>query len=394
MGDDGRQRSLRDQALARIDALDLREYAISRNHLGGHVSRLSPFLTHGLTDVPEVIARLTARSALRGDEKFLFELAWREYFQHVWRILGEDIWRGQKTAPAAHYLRAMPADILTGTTGIALIDAQVAMLYSTGYLHNHARLWLASYIVHWRKIDWRTGAHWMYSYLLDGDLASNTLSWQWVAGTWTGRPYLFNADNVAQFTDGLDHSGSVLDATYADLTEMARTDGLVVQAPTSSPSCEPLQPPPLYDADFATTLAAQLEVPTVHQWSADFKGSVLHPWSLRNQGPDLAVGLLVPSFHRRYPWSAARWRFVLTAMKETCSTIWIAEGWDGACAADLAMTRTINPGYAEFGALLAATGAQLRPAPRAYLDPPELHPSFSAFWRRAQPAMAAPFAAR
>jgi deoxyribodipyrimidine photo-lyase len=57
------------------------------------------------------------------------------------------------------------------------------MLYATGYLHNHARLWLASYLVHLRKVHWRVGADWMYSHLLDGDMASNYLSWQWVSST-------------------------------------------------------------------------------------------------------------------------------------------------------------------------------------------------------------------
>jgi deoxyribodipyrimidine photo-lyase len=394
MGDEHRQRSLREQALARIDALDVHEYERSRNFLDGQVSRLSPFLTHGITDVPEVIARLTARSALRGEDKFLFELAWREYFQHAWRILGEDIWREQKPPPAPTYAQEMPADILAGATGLAIIDAQIAVLYETGYVHNHARLWLASYIVHWRKVDWRTGAHWMYGHLLDGDMASNTLSWQWVAGTWTGKPYLFNAANVAKFAGGLDHSGTVLDASYDDLALMARTAQPDLHTQIRDLRLDPRQSPPLYDADYATSLAAQLALPVTRQWPANFTGPVLHPWALRNAERDIAVGILVPSFHRRYPWSAARWRFVLTAMKETCAAVYIAEETDVMRAAGLVMTSTANPGYAGLGETLAAQGAQLRAAPRACIDPPELQRSFSAFWRAAQAALVARFAAR
>jgi deoxyribodipyrimidine photo-lyase len=70
-------------------------------------------------------------------------------------------------------------------------------LYFSGYLHNHARLWLSSYLVHIRKVHWRAAAEWMYSHLIDGDIASNHLSWQWVAGTGSHKPYLFNAENVA-----------------------------------------------------------------------------------------------------------------------------------------------------------------------------------------------------
>ena len=85
-------------------------------------------------------------------------------------------------------------------------DAWVAELKHTGYLHNHARMWLASYVVHLRKVHWRAGADWLYAHLLDGDLASNHLSWQWVAGTGSHKPYLFNAENVARIA----HSAAVL----------------------------------------------------------------------------------------------------------------------------------------------------------------------------------------
>ncbi|MGC8035725.1 FAD-binding domain-containing protein, partial [Salmonella enterica] len=71
---------------------------------------------------------------------------------------------------------------------------------------NHARMWLASYVVHLRKVHWRAGADWMVGHLLDGDLASNHLSWQWVAGTGSHKPYLFNAENVAKYAPAEWHS--------------------------------------------------------------------------------------------------------------------------------------------------------------------------------------------
>ena len=75
----------------------------------------------------------------------------------------------------------------------------VRQLYATGTPHNHARMWLASYVVHLRKVHWRSAANWLYANFLDGDLASNHLSWQWVAGTRSSKPYLFNTDNVAHY---------------------------------------------------------------------------------------------------------------------------------------------------------------------------------------------------
>jgi hypothetical protein len=84
--------------------------------------------------------------------------------------------------PAA-YVRELPTEIRQGCTGVPVIDEAVYALYANGTLHNHARMGLASYVVHVRKVHWRAGADWLYSHLLDGDLASNHLSWQWVAGT-------------------------------------------------------------------------------------------------------------------------------------------------------------------------------------------------------------------
>jgi deoxyribodipyrimidine photo-lyase len=74
---------------------------------------------------------------------------------------------------------------------------------STGYLHNHGRLWLAAYMVHWRRINWQVGAVWFLEHLLDGDPASNNMSWQWVASTFSHKPYFFNRENLERYTEGV-----------------------------------------------------------------------------------------------------------------------------------------------------------------------------------------------
>ena len=105
---------------------------------------------------------------------------------------------------AADYDDMLPEDIRTGTTGLACMDAfSPRKLRQTGYLHNHARMWLAAYIVHWRGVRWQAGARWFLSHLLDGDPASNNLSWQWVASTFSHKPYLFNRENLERFTHGV-----------------------------------------------------------------------------------------------------------------------------------------------------------------------------------------------
>jgi len=80
------------------------------------------------------------------------------------------------------------------------MDEVVRELINEGYVHNHARMWFAAYVVHWLKVDWRRAADWFESQLLDGDKASNHLSWQWVASTFSSKPYYFNKENLARFT--------------------------------------------------------------------------------------------------------------------------------------------------------------------------------------------------
>jgi deoxyribodipyrimidine photo-lyase len=91
-------------------------------------------------------------------------------------------------------------DITQGKTGLPCMDAFVADLLGTGYLHHHSRMWLASYIVHHRKIDWRAAADWFEALLLDGDMASNHLSWQWITSTFSSKPYFFNKESLGRYT--------------------------------------------------------------------------------------------------------------------------------------------------------------------------------------------------
>lgn len=93
----------------------------------------------------------------------------------------------------------------------------------TGYLHNHVRMYLASYVVHFRKIKWQTGAHWFLEHLLDGDEASNNFSWQWVASTFSNKPYIFNLENAdkyfGKFFDASSKNNVELDTSYEELTK-------------------------------------------------------------------------------------------------------------------------------------------------------------------------------
>jgi len=136
-------------------------------------------------------------------EKLIQQLAWRDYWQRLWGQWGEGVHQGReplKTGwPAEAYASDLPEDLANARTGLACIDAFVVQLVGTGWLHNHARLWLASYGVHWRRLRWQVGARWFHAHLLDADGASNSLSWQWVASSFGSKPYIFNRANLERF---------------------------------------------------------------------------------------------------------------------------------------------------------------------------------------------------
>ena len=360
-------------ALSRAATIEPARYARTRNYLDGDVTRLSPYITHGLINIPELLRNIGARSALSWDDKIVFEFGWREYFHHVWDRLGADIWREPHAPPASNYADALPDDIRSAATGIAIIDQQICELYRTGYLHNHARMWIASYVVHIRKVSWQAGARWMYAHLLDGDLASNTLSWQWVAGTWTGKPYLFNAENVARYAPGVDCSGSVIDTSYERLDAMARSSNPylspqpVVLVQTVEPETFATPPTPLTDASQHDPAAAV--------W-------LMHPWSLHLPDERESVGVINTDFHALYPWSGPRWQFVMAAMHARCACVMV--GSSDELATMLAPTKltainTLNPHY---DALIRRTAATTLAAPRAFGNPTMLKRSFTSFWNQ------------
>lgn len=187
--------------------IDPARYARTRNHLNGRVTRLSPYLRHGVLSLAEV--RDAALDRVRGAqdaEKLINELGWRDYWQRLYESIGDGIWADRepyKTGFAADdYADDLPDDITAGETELNCIDAFSRDLRATGYLHNHARMWMAAYVVHWRRVRWQAGARWFLTHLLDGDPASNNLSWQWVASTFSHKPYYFNRENLERFTDG------------------------------------------------------------------------------------------------------------------------------------------------------------------------------------------------
>ena len=191
-------------ALAALAGYDLGDYGKNRNFLAGAVSRLSPYLRHGMVSVTEVRDAVNERYASEPQrrEMFLKQLAWRDFFDKVldWhgRGLDDDL---EAPKHSVERTAGLPADTAAGATGLPCMDGILNQLFETGYLHNHQRLWLAAYLCHFRGVKWQEGARLFRQYLYDGDTASNSSSWQWVEGTFADKPYYMNQENIALFSN-------------------------------------------------------------------------------------------------------------------------------------------------------------------------------------------------
>ena len=336
----------------RIAAVNPIAYGRTRNALNGAVSRLSPYITHGFVTLSDVMSGVAARHSLAREDKFVFELGWRAYYRHVWQHRGDGIFSSlhEGLLPEHAYSSELPADIRTATSGVPVVDQAVRTLYATGYVHNHARMWLASYVVHIRKVHWRVAADWMYGHLLDGDLASNHLSWQWVAGTGSVKPYLFNAENVARYAPAPWHSpGTVIDTSYEALDRIARDHAPRMGPRRPAQHAEAVSEPPL--------LAQPSDQPGLCAPHGDRVAGrdvwLVHPWSLgelpANLPTDtLVIGLLVSDFHRTWPWSAHRWAFVGARMAELATEVWSADAAHiGAALASARSVRSLDEPHLE-----------------------------------------------
>ena len=217
-------------ALARLDAFvahAAQTYGARRNFVdasGAHnaVSRLSAALRRRLISEEEVVRAVLAAHPYPTVEKFIAEVFWRTYWKG-WLELHRELWpqfklelQTEKTriesspAFAAQYRAA-----IDGATGIDAFDHWTNELKQTGYLHNWARMQMASIWTFTLALPWQLGADWMFSQLSDADPASNTLSWRWVAGLHTaGKTYLASEERISSMTNGrLKAEGLAMDAT-------------------------------------------------------------------------------------------------------------------------------------------------------------------------------------
>ena len=187
------------------------DYARARNFDYGlerrdNVSMLSPWVRLRVIPEWELVAAVLQQHSVSEAAKFIDEVCWRTYWKGwlsrrptVWQDYCAELAAEQASLPEQSRYHA----IVSATSGIDCMDAWTRELLDTGYLHNHARMWYASIWIHTLKLPWSLGADFFFRHLLDGDPASNTLSWRWVAGLHTeGKTYLATADNIKQYSDG------------------------------------------------------------------------------------------------------------------------------------------------------------------------------------------------
>ena len=224
-----------------------RRYANGRNYdhgPGGHkaVSLLSPYVRRRLVTEHELVATALRAHGPENAEKFVEEVIWRGYFKgwlerrpQVWTSYVQGLEGDLAALERDRLLRREVGRAMDGQTGLACFDAWECELVETGYVHNHARMWFASIWIFTLGLPWRLGADFLYRHLLDGDAASNTLGWRWVAGLHTrGKPYPARADNIATFTNGR------FAPRHDDLDVVAQ--GLEATEPDGLPPVLPLRP--------------------------------------------------------------------------------------------------------------------------------------------------------
>ena len=213
------------EILKQIDSVNPVAYGQSRNYFDGAVTRLSPYLSRGVLSTRMVLEQVLNNGFTWNDSLTLIkEFCWRDYFQRVWqeRNVDKDLKNSQEATQTA-----IPEIILNADTAIEAIDQSIRELYETGYIHNHARLYLASLISNVAGVQWLSGARWMYYYLLDGDWASNACSWQWVAGTFSNKKYFANQENINRYS-GKNQNGTFLDVSYDVLQQLTTPDKFVI----------------------------------------------------------------------------------------------------------------------------------------------------------------------
>ena len=283
----------------RIRLVNPLKYSKNRNFIDGSVSYLSPYISRGVISTKQCLLEVLNKGYNpKAIEKFIQELAWRDYWQQVWMVKETAINSDLKNQQSPIDNTQISEAIVNASTGIEAIDSAIHTFYKTGYLHNHIRMYIASIACNIAQSHWSLPAQWMYYHLLDADWASNALSWQWVAGANSNKKYYANQQNINKYTYSL-QKNTFLDLPYEQFNSL--------KIPTSLQNTTILNlntPLPL-----STTLIIDKEIPTLLYnfynldpiWKKDLKAN--------------RIFLLEPSCFKNYPVSQKTIDFIMALSK-------------------------------------------------------------------------------
>ena len=358
-----------DEVLNRIGSINPIRYAKNRNYIDGAVTCLSPYISRGVISVKQVMQDVLKRGYNPVQiEKFLQELAWREYFQRVWQKKGSLIWHDLKQPQADVLHHEMITAIENGKTGIDAIDSQIIKLFETGYMHNHIRMYVASIACNIGKAHWLSPSRWMYYHLLDGDIASNTCSWQWIAGAFSLKKYYCNQDNINKYTYSIQKQ-TFLDNEYTVVPVM-KIPGILTQT-------NPLQ---------LQTFLPKTALPDLKpEWPTLLYNSYNIDPEWRKNDKLNRVLLLEPSHFEKYPVSPAVIDFVvrlsgnIQGIQLYCGEVddLVKQYAENGSEADSAFISKEHPAFTYYPGI-KDTREWMYPEVTGY------HPSFFSYWKKCE----------
>lgn len=346
----------------RIAAVNPVAYAKTRNFIHGAVTQLSPYLSRGVISLAQVKSAILDRFSVHQSEKLLQELAWREYYQRVWQAKGDLIFSDLKhpQLPVSHH--QMTDALLKAATGIDAIDKAITSLYTTGYMHNHLRMYTSMLCCNIGRAHWLMPSQWMYYHLLDGDLASNTLSWQWIAGSFSNKKYVANQENINKYT-GSSQTNTFLSAAYEAFEEMPVPEVLKAKSALS----------------LSTVLPASDAINKESKSVFVYNSYQLDPeWHAEREGNRIL--LLEPMHFKKYPVSEKVLQFIIDLAKKNIMGI---EIFTGSFHALKALFPSADIYYKEHPLNKHYEGIE---EPRSWMFPEVkgYYPSFFSYWKKCE----------
>ncbi len=346
-----------------VDAIDPIKYGNTRNYLNGAVTKLSPYISRGVISTKYVWNKMVEKGySLHQIESFAKELGWRDFFQLVWQDKGNAIDKDMKQPQADVQNYGIANALVEGNTGIVAIDKGIDDLYSTGYMHNHSRMYTASIACNVGGSHWLVPAQWLYYHLYDADWASNALSWQWTAGAFSSKKYFANQENINKYCN-TNQTKTFLDVSYGNL-ENIETPAILKQT---------------RDYFEKTNLPETEEI----KWEANKNLLVYNFYNLdpywHKDEDAIRVLLLEPTFFKKYPSSDKVIEFMM-ALSKNIEGIKVFVGSFNALVTNAAYNKCYYKEHPTCGHYSGTEECRdwLAPQVTGYF------PSFFGYWKRAE----------